>query len=192
MSRRDFAVKTSGMFFGIKVNTSGTNFAKIMRKSPMGRPSFLKHIMPLFSQMIRKKRIPELRRRMVNGYSGAMGTRQFENTSHGTHKPHEFIPNPISQILGSNKYTHYGVKVDGDKLSISMSLRNGGQMRSRAINFHIDMERIPRVATVLERLDATCLPYIRDGHRDDILKIWLRYSQNTLTARLKKYMREGK
>lgn len=192
MSRKDFSVKTTGMFFGIKINTTGTNFAKIMRKSPMARPSFLKIIMPMFAKEIRKKRIPELRRRMVNGYQNAIGTRQFEDTPHGTHKPHLWIPNPLSKIFGSNKYMHYGVSIDNDKLRVTMNLRNGGQMRSEAVNFHYDMERLPRVATVLTRLDATCLPYIREGHRDEILKIWLRYSQTTLTRRLKKYMREGK
>lgn len=192
MSRKDFVVKTRGVFFGLKVNTTGTKFAKLMRKTPMARPSFLKVIMPLFATEIRKKRIPELRRRMVNGYQRAMGTRQFENTAHGTHKPHLWIPNPLSRIFGSNKFMHYGVRVDSDKLKITMNLRNDGQMRSEAVNFHYDMERLPRVATVLARLDATCLPYIREGHRDDVLRIWLQYSQTTLTRRLKKYMREGK
>ena len=169
MSRRDFVVKTQGVFFGLKVNTTGTNFAKLMRKTPMARPSFLKVIMPLFATEMRKKRIG-VRRRMVNGYQKAMGTRQFESTAHGTHKPHEWIPDPLSRIFGSSRYMHYGVFVSGDKLQVSMKLRNGGQMRARSINFHIDMERTPRVATVLSRLNETCLPYIREGHRDDVLK----------------------
>jgi len=191
MSKRNFHISTSGSWLGVKINTTGPRFAKEMAKTKLGRPDFLKIIMPMFRDVLKKKRLPVLKSRLIDGnYKGTVGTRQFENSSHGSHKPHYDNPNPISYIFKA--HMHYGIVVDGDKLKVTMNLRNGGNKRDAKANFHYEMDTVARVSTVLSRLDATCLPYFQEGHKDKILDIWLTQSQKTMTARFKKYLREGK
>lgn len=187
MSRKNFAYHTKGTWLGVKINTTGFRFAEAMAKSKMSRSNFLNTIMPLFQKRIKKDRIPTLKDKLVNGgYKGTIGTMQFENTAHGKHKPHYDNRNPISYIF--KKHTRYSVKVDGDKLKIEMNLVSGGSKRDARANFHYEMPTVPRVSTILSRLDATCLPYISEGHRDKIIGIWLRYSARALQSELKKFI----
>lgn len=187
MSRKDFALHTRGTWLGVKINTTGFNFSQLMSKSKMGRANFLATIMPLFQKRIKKDRLPTLKDKLVNGgYKGTIGTMEFENTAHGTHKPHYDNRNPISYIF--KKHTRYSVLIDGDKLKVEMKLIGNGNKRDPKANFHYEMETVPRVSTVLNRLDATCLPYLKGGHRDKIMAIWVRYSIGALQSELKKFM----
>lgn len=50
------------------------------------------------------------------------------------------------------------------------------------------MSRVPKTSTVWKRLDATCLPYVTDGHRDAIIEQWLKNMERFVTERVLNYL----
>jgi len=171
MSKPDFKVTTTGTFFGIKVNTTGGYLSKILRRSDFKRDGLLKKIMPLFTKRL-QKRIPKLKEQLMNGLQGSIGTRRFESSVRGTHKPHRDIPDPLSRII--EKGTSFKLQTKKDRLQVLIKPHD---RRNGYINFHGKMSKVPRISTVANRLDATCLPFWSNGHADAVYRKWLNYSR---------------
>jgi len=183
MSREDFSIKVSGTLFGIKVNTTGPEISRILRNSGLKRNTLLKKIMGLFKERL-NKRLPKLKEQLQKGVQGAKGTQWFESTSHESHGPHITIPNPLSRIV--EKGMRFNLTTRKDKISVSAQFYN---RRDSYINFHTKMKRVPRISTVAERLDATCLPFWSNGMADNIYKKWLEFSRIGLYYALDDFMR---
>lgn len=187
MSKRAsaFSVRISGNFLGIKVNTSSNDvrngWRRVMRRMPMSRNQLLAELRPLFKRRL-ERRVPALVRGLTRGIRDAQGTRQLENTFHGTHQPHMQIRNPLTLIVEQG--STYKVHAREDKIGIQIKIHGN---RRRAINFHTDMKKVPRISTVWNRLDATCLPFVKDGHRDKVVQRWLEYSKIGLRNDLRSY-----
>jgi hypothetical protein len=184
------SVRMTGTYFGIKVNTSSKDvrnaWRAINRRAKMSRSTLLRDLTKILKNRL-ELRIPALRRQLVMGVRDARGTRFFEESSHGTHQPHRQIRNPLTRII--NNGATYRVSIKGDKVKVDMSIHG---TRRRAINFHNDMKKVPRISTVWSRLDATCLPFVKDGHRDKVIQRWLEYSQASIKRDLQSYFLDRK
>lgn len=185
-ARSTFAVKMHGNFMGVKVNVTGPsfrrNYAELSRIMQTSSSAMLKELMPLFERRL-KDRIPKLIEQLQRGVQGLRGTEYFENTPHGSHRPHRQIPNPLSLIV--ERGSSYKVLRTNDRLRVDIRPH---ATRRKEINFHKDMSSVPRISTVWNRLDATCLPYVKDGHRDAIVERWLENSGISLQSEFMKYM----
>lgn len=172
MSKPDFSVKTYGTFIGIKVNSSGTDISRAMKITKFSRSYILNKLRPLFKQRL-ENRIPKLIEQLQRGIQGLPGTRQFEKTSNEFgHRPHRDIPDPLSRIVAFG--TSYKLKAKKDRLEVEIKPYNN---RDGKINFHNKMPGVPRISTVWNRLDATCLPFFTKGYHTDIYVAWLGYSR---------------
>ena len=180
-----FSVKITGNFLGLKVNTSSNDvrngWRRILRRQPMSREALLRDLRPLFKRRM-EKRIPKLIRGLTRGIRDAQGTMRMEETFHGSHKPHRQIRNPLTRIVEQG--TTYKAFIRGDKIGVDIRVHN---TRRRNINFHTDMKKVPRVSTVWNRLDATCLPFVTSGNRDKVVQRWLEYTKIGLAQDLKTY-----
>lgn len=184
MSRESFKVKTTGTFFGIKVNSSGTTFATAMKRASMSRGQLLNKLRPMFRQRL-KNRLPKLISQLQNGVQGRIGTVAFELQSNDSgHKPHKHIPNPLTRIVKDG--TKYTVTAKKDRLFVDIKIKNN---RSRNINFHNKMKKTPKTSTVALRLDATCLPFYEEGHHTAIYEYWLDWSRMGLYKVVEDFMR---
>jgi hypothetical protein len=184
MSRQSFKVKTTGTFFGVKVNSTGTAFASAMKRASMSRGQLLNKLRPMFKKRL-ENRIPKLIEQLQNGVQGRIGSIAFELRSNTSgHKPHKHIPNPLTRIIKDG--TRYKVLGKKDRIQVDIKLKNN---RSRSINFHNKMKKTPKISTVALRLDATCLPFYKDGHHIDIYEYWLDWSRMGLYKVLEDFMR---
>ena len=180
-----FTVKINGSFMGVRANVSSNQFRngwrQVQRKLPLSRDKLLSELRPIFKRRF-ERRIPALKRGLGYGIRDAMGTRRFEGTSHGTHQPHRDIRNPLTLIVDQGMT--YKVAAFKQHISIELKVHN---TRRAGINFHNSMKKVPRISTVWNRLDATCLPYVKEGHRDKVIQRWLEYTKIGLGQDLKNY-----
>jgi hypothetical protein len=175
MSRKDFKVTTKGNLLGVKVNVTGAYLGKLFRNAPTSNKKLMRGLMPLYREVL-KGRTKKLSSIMVLGGRGVTGTKAFESTPTKGHTIHKQISDPWSRLMG-DRSLKVTIKTSASKLNISVGFKN---TRTRTINFHNDMKKVPRASTVAARLDATCLPYIRDGHMAKALELWSEGTTKTL------------
>lgn len=166
-------MQISGQFLGVKVHTGNRDVYNAIRymnrKTQYKANNLLRELRPLFTKKL-KMNIRFLQNRLQRGYQGTdlTGTHYLEGRPHGTHKPHKHISDPLSRIV--SRGTSYQVVVSGNSFGVNIRPYRG---RNGYINFHNSMKRVPRISTVWERLDATCLPFVRDGYQQAIYERWL-------------------
>tara|TARA_Y100000592_G_scaffold44099_2_gene69905 strand:+ start:902 stop:1510 length:609 start_codon:yes stop_codon:yes gene_type:complete len=182
--RSSFDYSFKGTFFGVKINRQGPNFKRVIQGAlPTGK-QFLDDMSKLLRHRM-ESRVPILKENFKNGAPGAIGTIQFESSSHGSHRPHKDIPNPLSLIIDHGfKYRVHG-RLGEMKLDVTVY-----NTRKRQINFHKKMGKTPRVSKVLERFDDTCLPYLKAGHMDKISQYWMANTKRAFNRDLNKYIRD--
>lgn len=188
-AKSPITMKISGQFLGVKVNTSNREVYNVIRymsrKISYRSRDLLGELRPLFNKRI-KARIPKLKHQLTYGYRKTIGTHQLENRVHGKHRPHEQIREPLGRIINRGMSFQL-VSVGGD-----FGLRiNVYKSRNSQLNFHNKMSRVPKTSTVWSRLDATCLPFVREGHQEEIYRIWLENTAKTLLKDLRAHL-EGK
>jgi hypothetical protein len=185
MSRRaktSFKVRTRGTFLGIKINTSSKLFANEMAKACYSsRQEFLKDVMPVAEARF-KELVPKLRVQLstgvanisgeplvnVQGSKRVEGLGSYESKSHGSHRPHKDIPDPLTRLVGERGMSVH-IKRVSDRLELNTNFKN---TRNGLLNFHGSMPKVPRASTLARRLDETCLPFIRDGNFEALLEIF--------------------
>ena len=182
MSKEDFKISARGTFFGIKINTTGGEISRAMRASGLKRDQLLRRIMKLFRPRM-EKRAKQIAEQLQKGIQELMGTEKFESSSHGSHSPHVTIPNPLSLIV--SKGMRVDLKFKKDRISVSQKIYD---RRDSNINFHTKMKVVPRISTVAQRLDATCLPFWRKGHATRIYERWLEFSRIGLYYALDEFL----
>lgn len=177
-----FRVTTRGTFLGVKINTSSTLFASEMADACYSsRAQFLKDVMPIAEKRF-KELVPKLRVQLSTGVKNirndpfvnvqagqrAMGLGEYESKSHGSHRPHKDIPDPLTRLV-SDKGMSVNIKRVSDRLELHTKFKDS---RNGLLNFHSSMPKVPRASTLARRLDETCLPFIRDGRFDKLLEIF--------------------
>lgn len=193
-ARETWSVRMNGSFMGIKVNVSSKNFERSYKRlaslMSISKQELLRDLMKLFKRRL-EKRVPKLIEQLQDGVQGLVGTREFESVGRHSgkfkHRPHQQIPDPLTRIV--ERGTRYLVTAKRDRLRLDMRVYN---TRRTALNFHTDMPKVPRISTVWSRLDATCLPFVKEGHRDAIIERWLFNSGISLQSELMKYVKDRK
>lgn len=181
--RSSFQYETRGLFFGVKINRRGPNFKKAIQGALPDGKEFLDDMSKLLRNRI-ESRLPRLRENLKNGSPGTIGAIQFESTSHGKHRPHKDIPNPLSLIIDHGmKYRVHG-RLGEIKLDVTVY-----NSRKRQINFHKKMGKTPKVSTVLKRFDETCLPYIKSGNMTKIADYWTANTFRAFNRDLNRYIK---
>lgn len=187
MSRPNMTVRTKGTLMGIKINTTGSDL-RILRKT-MDRKTIVRDMKKLFRKRL-KGRIPVLREQLVEGLGGYVGTKEFESTVHGSHKPHYDIPNPWSLLMGDRVLLVRMDRGTGDLINVSASFST---RRIARINFHWNMSgKVPRADFIAQRFDDTCLPFIKDGHFGRIFGEWGENNRIGFEWAIELYMRDAK
>ena len=181
--RSSFEYTSRGVLFGVKINRRGPNFKNALKGAiPTGK-AFLDDMSKLLRNRV-ESRIPLLKENLKQGVPGGIGTIEFESTSHGKHRPHKDIPNPLSLIIDHGmKYWVFGRL---GEIKIDVSVYN---TRKRQINFHKKMGKTPKVSTVLKRFDETCLPYIQSGNMGKISDYWTTNTFRAFNRDLNKYIK---
>lgn len=179
-------VRMSGTYFGVKVNTSSNQvrnaIKKISRQNKFNSAKLLNELRPIFKARL-QKRIPKLIFQLQFGAKGLLGTHQLEVRSHGKHKPHKQIREPLSRIVKFG--TSYKV-IYPNKSTVGVQIKVHDRRNAR-LNFHNDMKKVPKISKVWSRLDATCLPFVSAGHRDQIIAQWLSFSMNAIMKDMNDY-----
>lgn len=183
-----FSLRISGTFFGVKVNVSYKEFRRIKSRMGLSSNQLLNKLRPMFKARL-EHRIPKLIHQLEHGLQGLIGTSKFESQANGHgHRPHKQIPDPLTRII---KYGYrYGVSGNKDKIKVDI---NPKRSRDKRVNYHLKMGKTPRIFRdgysytakgkarnqrgVLQGLDATCLPFFKNGHHGAIVEKWLENSQ---------------
>ena len=195
----------NGSYLGIKVPSVAQfmqNPEELYRTMTTGlkKQQIQKDLNTIFRARI-KKRIPDLRKRLKIGYkrrqgegisgphTAVMGTVEFENTSHGSHEKHIDIPDIWSRLVGPKAL---GISVTGTGMNIKVKTKFS-ETRNKYIKFYnigVDSMMNSKVSTIVKRLDATCLPFLKSGLFDNILKFWGEYSCFTLARGVRLYFQD--
>jgi len=168
------SMQISGQFLGVKIHTGNRDVYNAIRymnrKTNYKARNLLAELRPLFTKKIKTSVALTLKTRLRKGYAGAgiKGAFDLESQTHGTHKPHAHIKFPLSRII--DKGMSYRVVTKGATFGVNIRVHRS---RNGYMNFHNSMKRVPRISTVWERLDATCLPFVSGGHQSEIYEEWL-------------------
>ena len=200
MSRREsITMRSKGNFLGYNVNTTGHLFprkvAKVLRST---RSNILKDLRKMLKKRVRD-RIPKLRTQLRQGFKGGNfrgtpikrveGTEKFETTVRGSHTVHIDITNIWSRLVSTRGMY---VKVFDAASGISVST-DFYHRRDEYIKFYFtDGGTTPRISTVAERLDDTCLRFIENGNFDLILSQWGMFNLITLEGDIIDYLEDRK
>lgn len=180
------SMQIDGNFLGVKVHTGQRdvyNTIRFMnRKTSYKAKNLLRELRPIFNERL-KRRIPRLRHQLRFGYKSELGAFHLENRVHGKHRPHEQIREPLGRII--DRGTSYQLTSSGNNFGVTIRIHNS---RNSHINFHRDMPRVPRISTVWNRLDATCLPFVEEGYQATIYNIWLENTAKTLLKDLENHL----
>lgn len=184
---RNMTVKTRGTVMGIKINTTGTDL-RALRKA-MSRQEIVRDVKKIFRDRL-KGRIPMLREQLINGIAGYVGTKEYESTGHGSHKPHYDIHNPLTLLMGPRVLLIRMDKGKSDRIEVSTSFSN---RVVKGINFHWSMGgKTPSASFIAQRFNDTCLPFIKDGHFGDIFGEWGENNKISFEWAIELYMRDRK
>lgn len=179
--------KISGNFLGFKVHTSNNSVRSAMsyvnRRMNYSTTRLFRDLKPIFNERI-SRRIPKLKHQLRFGYKRLNGTLQLELRSHENHHPHKQIKEPLGRII------HRGTsfKLEGKKNTYGVRIKVYDS-RNAQLNFHNDMSKVPRTSTVWRRLDATCLPFVKDGHQEAIIENWLNLTTRTLIKDVERFLK---
>lgn len=183
------SMKISGQFLGVKVLTSHRDVRNVIRymnrKTSYRSRDLLGELRPLFNERI-KKRIPKLKEQLRFGIRNKLGAYQLEQRVGKNHRPHEQIREPLGRII--NRGMSFQLVSVSNSFGLNIRVHDS---RNGQLNFHNNMPRTPRTSTVWSRLDATCLPFVREGYQEEIYKTWLEYTARTLLKDLERHL-QGK
>lgn len=185
--------RVSGDFLGVKVHTSNnsvrSSMAYVNRRINFSNARLFRELKTIFNERFRK-RIPKLKHQLRFGYKGLFGTLQLESRPHNhdrpqsNHRPHIQIREPLGRIVDRGM----SFKLEGKKNTYGVRMKVYDS-RNSALNFHSDMSKVPKTSTVWRRLDATCLPFVEDGHQAAILENWLNLTTKTLIKDMDRFLK---
>lgn len=191
-AKNAISMQISGQFLGVKIHTGNRDVYNTIRymnrKINYKARNLLAELRPLFTKRIKVAVKVGLKTRLRRGYVslGLKGTYDLESEAHGTHKPHKQIRYPLSRIV--DKGTSYQVVTKGASFGVNIRVHRS---RNGYMNFHNKMKRVPRISTVWNRLDATCLPFVSGGYQADIYEEWLESLSKDLMGLLSDHL-QGK
>lgn len=177
MSRPRFEYSIKGMIYGVKVNRK--NSLDVLKT----RTTQVQARMTKVATQAVERRVKNgsFQEKLIKGGKGVQGTEQFESTPafHGkyNHTPHEDVKDPLTRVI------NYGLKVTVKSLA-----RKGVFAKAEISDNRITQVRFydnqpgdhPKVSTVWDRLDKTCLPFVSNGNYEKLVKLWSRSTQRAI------------
>ena len=175
MSSPRFQYTVSGMMYGVKINRKNSlDVLKTRTKQVQARMTRL-----AAETIERRINDGSYYEKLIKGGKGVMGTKQFEETPMALgsfeHHPHKDVPNPLSLIV------LYGLKV-----TVRSFARKGVFAEAKVVQARFgfikffNTKNTPRVSTIWQRLDQTCLPFVSNGNYEKLVAQWSRSTQRAV------------
>ena len=186
MSKIRFNYSVKGMMYGIKINRK--NSLDVLKT----RTTQVQARMTRLAADTVRRRIEDrsYHKKLVEGGGNVEGTKVFEETPKGIgnspHTPHKSIKNPLTRIVD------HALKV-----TVKSFARKGVQAVANIKEDRIDLvrffypppptarnpspsQKVPRASFVWDRLNETCLPFVKNKNYEKLVAQWSRSTQRAV------------